>query len=80
MGLVRYKLLYYVCDCVCSHSELTYVWSNQRHRIEVGELHVLGQILGVLFQQLRQLGWTATRDVVLTLSESPPKPRGTRTQ
>lgn len=65
---------------MCSHSELTYVWSNQRHRVEVGELHVLGQILGVLLQQLRQLGRTATRDVVLTLSESTPKPRGAGTQ
>ena len=65
---------------MCIYSELTQVWSDQRHRVEVGELHVLGQILGVLLQQLRQLGRTAARDVVLTLSESSPQSRGTRTQ
>jgi len=65
---------------VWSHSELTDVWSNQRHRVEVGELHVLGQVLGVLLQQLRQLRRAAPWDVVLTLSEGPPQPRGTRTQ
>lgn len=65
---------------VCSLSELTQVWSNQRHRVEVGELHVLGQILGILLQQLRQPCWTTARDVVLTLDESPPKPGGTGTQ
>lgn len=65
---------------MCSLSELTQVWSNQCHRVEVGELHVPGQILGVLLQQLRQLSWTAAWDVVLTLSESTPKPRGTRSQ
>lgn len=61
-------------------SELTQVWSNQRHRVEVGELHVFGQVLGVLPQQTRQLGWAAAWDVVLTLNEGSPKPRGTRTQ
>lgn len=61
-------------------SELTQVWSNQRHRVEVGELHVFGQVLGIRPQQTRQLGRAAARDVVLTVNESSPKPRGTGTQ
>lgn len=61
-------------------SVLTQVWSNQRHRVEVGELHVFGQVLGILPQQTRQLGWPTTWDVVLTLNEGSPKPRGTGTQ
>ena len=72
----------YVCVCVrsCSHSEPTYVGSDQRHRVEVGELHVPGQILGVLLQQVCQLARTTTGDVVLTLSEGPPKPCHSRTR
>lgn len=61
-------------------SELTQVWSNQRHRVEVGELHVLGQVLGILPQQARQLGRPAAWDVALTLNQGSPKPRGTGTQ
>lgn len=61
-------------------SELTQVWSNQRHWVEVGELHVFGQVLGILPQQTRQLGWAAALDVVLALNEGSPQPRGTGTQ
>lgn len=61
-------------------SALTQVWSDQRHRVEVGELHVFGQVLGILSQQTRQLGRPSTWDVVLALNEGSPKPRGTRTQ
>lgn len=61
-------------------SALTQVRSNQRHRVEVGELHVFGQVLGILPQQTRQLGWPSAWDVVLTLNEGSPKPRGTGTQ
>lgn len=61
-------------------SALTQVWSNQRHRVEVGELHVFGQVLGILPQQTRQLGWPPAWDVALTLNEGSPKPRGTGTQ
>jgi len=62
------------------HSKLTNVGWDQGHGVEVGELHVLGQILGVLFKQLRQLSRATTQDVVLILRESPPKPRGIGTQ
>lgn len=61
-------------------SELTQVGSDQRHRVEVGELHVFGQVLGILPQQARQLGRAAARDVVLTLNEGAPKPRGSGAQ
>lgn len=65
---------------MCSHYEPTYVGSDQRHRVEVGELHVLGQVLGVLSKQLCQLGRATTWNIVLTLSKNTPKPRGARTQ
>lgn len=61
-------------------SELTQVWSNQRHRVEIGELHVFGQVLGILPQQTGQLGWAAAWDVVLILNKGSPQPRGTGTQ
>lgn len=39
-----------VSACLHLQSKLTNVGSNQRHRVEVGEFHVLSQILGVLLQ------------------------------
>lgn len=80
IGCVRKKiLLVWQCSCFVN-CELTQVWSDQRHWVEVGELHVLGQSLSVLLQQIGQFSRTAAWDVVLALSQSPPKDSGAGSQ